>query len=268
MSVFLSKVFSLLVFPLSLGLFLLIAGLVLRRWRPRLGLAATLLGLLVLWVPSTPACSAWLLGSLEAPYPPQTAEAALPADAIVVLGGGLSAPAPAHPYPDLNDAADRVLHAARLYRAGKAPRIIVSGGALPWLGDGGPEAPAMQALLESWGVPPEAILVEPGSQNTHQNAVETAALLDREGLGPVLLVTSAFHMRRALATFRTAGVRAIPAPTDHTALGRAPSSLLRWFPDAEALARSTRAVKEYVGYAVYRWTGRIDPDRASLRDRL
>ena len=87
-----------------------------------------------------------------------------------------------------------------------------------------------------------------------ENALYTAEILEAQGMGPVLLVTSALHMPRALATFRAAGVDAIPAATDFEVMPR-PRVLLDWLPDAEALAASTRALKEYLGLWVYRYRG-------------
>ena len=99
-----------------------------------------------------------------------------------------------------------------------------------------------------------AVLLETDSATTRGNAVYTAQLLEDRGLERVLLVTSALHMERALATFRAAGVEAWPAPTDFE-VEPLPPDLLRWLPDAQALADSTRALKEYLGLWVYRWRG-------------
>lgn len=261
MSLFLSKVLSLFIHPLSLGLLLALVGGVASFWRQQLGLGALGLGLLVIWIPSTPLVSDWLAGSLEARYPPAPVEEAPSADAIVTLGGSVSAPHPPRIYPDLNDAADRVWHAARLYRAGKAPFVIASGGTLPWKDQAFREAPAMQRLLDSWGVPPDSVLTESSSANTYENATKTAALAADHDFDRVLLVTSALHMRRALATFRSAGVNAVPVATDHQVV-EDESTLLDGFPSAGALAGSTAAIREYVGYWVYRWRGWIEVEAA------
>jgi uncharacterized SAM-binding protein YcdF (DUF218 family) len=159
-------------------------------------------------------------------------------------------------YPDLSGASDRVWHAARLYEAGKAPLVIASGGTLPWKDQVFREAPVMKQLLTSWGVPADSILLESESANTYQNAVHTAELLAERGLERVLLVTSALHMRRALATFRSAGVTALPTPTDYRVV-EGPVTLLDLFPSAGALDGSTAAIREYVGYVVYDWRGWI-----------
>lgn len=255
-SLFITKVLSLFIHPLSLGLLMVGAGAGLALKRRGWGLSLVVAGIAVLWVPSTPFVSDALRRSLEARHPPVAADSLPSAGAIVVLGGAVSAPRPPRVYPDLNDAADRVWHAARLYRAGKAPLIIASGGTQPWQDQRFREAPAMQSLLHDWGVPRDSVLVESESANTHENAVRTAHMMQRRKIDCVLLVTSALHMRRALATFRSVGVSAVPAPTDIqvTASRR---TVLSVMPDAGALAGSTASIREYVGYLVYAWRGWI-----------
>jgi uncharacterized SAM-binding protein YcdF (DUF218 family) len=112
----------------------------------------------------------------------------------------------------------------------------------------------MRQFLTDLGVPPDAVWIENHSRSTHENALQTARLLEQHGLQQVLLVTSALHLPRALATFRAAGINALPAPTDFEVMPQ-PPHLLRWLPDAQALADSTRALKEYWGLWVYRWRG-------------
>ncbi|WP_246828376.1 YdcF family protein [Ectothiorhodospira sp. PHS-1] len=145
-------------------------------------------------------------------------------------------------------------HGARLYHADRAPWVIVSGGSVPWRERERVEAHAMREFLVDLGVPASAVWLETDSATTRGNAVYTAQLLEDRGLERVLLVTSALHMERALATFRAAGVEAWPAPTDFE-VEPLPADLLRWLPDAQALADSTRGLKEYLGLWVYRWRG-------------
>lgn len=257
MSVFITKVLSLFLHPLSLGLLLVVVGLPLSHWSRKVGLAGVVVGVLLVWIPSMPVVSDALQRSLETRHPPTHIDSVPTADAIVMLGGSLKAPRPPRLYPDLSDAADRVWYAARLYRAEKAPRIIASGGTLPWQNPESREAPVMQTLLADWGVPPDSVLLEAGSANTYQNATNTAAVMAEHGIDRVLLVTSALHMRRALATFRSAGVEAIPAATDYQ-VARSEWTVLDIAPDAGALTGATAAIREYVGYLVYRWRGWID----------
>jgi len=113
-----------------------------------------------------------------------------------------------------------------------------------------------------WGVPSETIVSLSGSYVTGTDAALAKAAMEERGMKRVLLVTSASHMRRALATFRTAGIDAVPAATDYEEIDcrKRPedrSILMEYLPDAEALARSTKAVKEYIGFVFYRWRGWI-----------
>jgi len=261
-SVFVTKILSLFLQPLPLGLLLVVVGSVLWCWRDWPGISVLITGVLVLWVPSTPVFSDWLRGTLESRYPPTPVEQVPTADAIVVLGGSVGMPLPPRVYPDLNDAADRVWHAARLYRAGKAPLVIASGGTMPWKDQEYREASVMQTLLGSWGVPPDSVLLEASSANTYQNATNTAALMNKRGFDRVLLVTSALHMRRALATFRSSGVTAVPVATDYQVVQTA-RTMLDVAPNAGALSGSTAAIHEYVGYLVYDWRGWITDRRSN-----
>jgi uncharacterized SAM-binding protein YcdF (DUF218 family) len=220
-----------------------------------------LMGLVWVGLWSTPLFADWLRLSLEARYPPVAVDAMPAADIIVVLGGGVDAPFPPRLQPDLGAAADRVWHGARLYHAGKAPRVVVSGGMVPWKAGGDmSEATSMQQFLRALGVPADAIQSEPGSATTRENALETARLLAAgagEGAVPVnvILVTSALHMRRALASFRAVGIDAVPAATDHEVVKDGPLTPLDLLPSAGALEASSRALKEYLGLWVYRRRG-------------
>ncbi|MCS3826330.1 uncharacterized SAM-binding protein YcdF (DUF218 family) [Salinibacter ruber] len=266
MSLFVTKLLSLFVHPLSLGMVFVGTGIVVGNWWRRSGMAFLVGGVLVLWVASAPLVSDWLRGRLEGQHPPTRVDSLPSAEAAVVLGGGMSPPRPPRIHPDLNDAADRVWHAARLYHAGKVPLVIASGGTQPWKRPDAREAPATNVLLQDWGVSGDAILLESKSANTYENATRTAELLDRRGLNCVLLVTSALHMPRALAVFRSAGIKAVPAPTD-VQVGDRNYTVLDVLPDAGALAGSTAAIREYVGYLVYDWRGWIDGPAGSPNAR-
>jgi len=211
----------------------------------RRGLAVIAGGLVWLGIWSMPVASHALRGWLEDQAGPRSIELMPAARAIVVLGGAVRGPrAPQRPHPDLGSAADRMWHAARLHRAGKAPLLVLSGGAAR---EGEvPEAQSMSQFLRELGVPDSAMLLEPGSVTTAQNAANTARLLRARQIDRVLLVTSALHMRRARALFEREGIQVIPAPTDFE-VADWPLRLLDVVPDAEALEGSARAFKELVG---------------------
>ncbi len=257
MSFSLSKLLTLLVYPLTLGLACLVAGAAVQRWWPRAGAAALAVGVLVLWVPSMPVVSEALRASLERRYPAQRATAIPPGDAIVILGGGVTAAVPPRAYPDLSEAGDRVLHAARLYRARRAPVVVASGGPLPWRPRSDADTSPADDLLATWGIPRAAIVAEVQSTTTYENAVHTARLARAREWTRLIVVTSALHMRRAHATFAATGLTIVPAATDFEVIDTGPPTLLDWLPNADALEGSTRAIKEYVGYLVYDWRGWI-----------
>jgi uncharacterized SAM-binding protein YcdF (DUF218 family) len=135
--------------------------------------------------------------------------------------------------------------------------IFITGGTIKWLGSKTPEADSISRLLQEWGVPAHAIILKPGSLNTYRNALSTKRLSDKRGLKSILLVTSAMHMLRALATFRSAGINAIPSPTDNGVVDREEFTVIDFLPDAGALANTTQAIKEHMGLVVYRWRGWI-----------
>ncbi len=259
MGLFLSKLVAVLIYPLTISLELLgLAILLFCFKKKRTAIFLICSSFVFLWLFSMPVVSCYLQVKLERNYLPVVWKESPSADAIVILGGGVGAPYYPRLYPDLCDASDRVLHAAQLYKAKKAPFIIASGGAIPWLGNI-PEAQPMLTLLEDWGVPKKSVILEDGSKNTRQNALNIKQTMERHGMKKILLVTSALHMRRALATFRSVGIDAIPSPTDYEIVrgegGR--RTVLEYLPDAGALSAATHAIREYAGYIVYRWLGWI-----------
>jgi uncharacterized SAM-binding protein YcdF (DUF218 family) len=255
----LSKIATRLVYPLSISIALSVVALVLlARGRSRRAGICLFASLAILWVASTPIVGFALQASLEARYAPVSPEQAQSASAIVLLGDALTPATPPRNWVDLNESADRIVHASRLYRAGKAPLVVVTGG--PGWRSSTIKDPAETTadLLVEWGVPRAAILLERASRTTYENAVYTREILDANGIdGPILLVTSAAHMWRSMAVFESAGLRAIPAATDY-GLGAIELSDPRvWIPDADALHDTNGAIKEYLGMLVYRLRGQI-----------
>lgn len=256
MFVFLSKLLPLFVFPLGLALLILIVAAVIRRGRRVAILAAVVL----LWAASSRYVAYALIRSLETQYPP-AAEGIL-ADAIVVLGGGTRADDPPRPIVEINEAGDRLLYGAKLFRDGAADVVLVTGGSIEWLTpeEVGPEANAMVSMLTFLGVPAEAVWLEAGSRNTYENALFSKRMLAEAGMDEVLLVTSAMHMPRSMRLFEAQGLRVTPAPTDylvsdaewrHLWRGGPTATLINLLPNVEYLTYTTRAIKEYIGIFVY-----------------
>jgi uncharacterized SAM-binding protein YcdF (DUF218 family) len=198
-----------------------------------------------------------LLRSLEDQYPQPPVESIPKADAIVVLGGGTSrGPASPGQAPELAQSTDRLFFAARLFCSEKAPLVLFSGGTFSFLGSRpqGSEAKVAAQLLKEWAVPNEAILLEAQSRNTRENALFSRQILQSRGAPHILLVTSAFHMPRASAAFWKLGFQVIPVPADFQPRDDE-GLLLSFLPDAQSLAKSELALKEWLGMLVYRLRG-------------
>jgi len=164
---------------------------------------------------------------------------------VILVLGGIARPSSSgsNRRPDWGNAADRVLLAARLYQAGVAPRIIASGGSFE-MADGTtsvPEAELMRTLLQDLGVPIEAIVLEPRSRNTRENARESRKLLNNED--KIALVTSAYHMPRAMREMQSVGLHAFAFPTGFLIPAKR-RSIEQWLPRRGALELATLAIKE------------------------
>ncbi|WP_420426352.1 YdcF family protein [Algiphilus sp.] len=232
------KIVFALLQPLGLTLLLCVAAVLFAHWLLR---ALALTAVVVTAVISTPWAADQLAASLNARYPDQPVEQYGRSQAIVLLGGGVRPAADGSRGTDATAAVDRILRAAELWKAGKAPRIIVTGayGTGSWT-----EAHAMRHWLQVMGVPSEVVVLEPEARNTRQHPAKVRALLD-DADAAFLLVTSALHMPRAIANFRAAGLRPIAAPADFELLRY--DNVLDWLPDTQALHRSTRVLKEHLG---------------------
>jgi uncharacterized SAM-binding protein YcdF (DUF218 family) len=156
----------------------------------------------------------------------------------------------------LGHGADRVTNALWLYRAGRARRIIISGGSGAVLGAATSEAQELATLLRLAAVPQQDILLEERSRNTRENAKFTKELLAQHpDIKSLVLVTSAFHQRRALGCFARAGLhpQAFPADLYTTDRSWAPDYWL--MPSITALDRWSLLLHELTGYAVYKVAG-------------
>ena len=262
----LSKFLPPLVYPLGLACLLIAVALWLRQ-RPRWRAAALATALALLWAGGNRLVAMSLLRSLEwqrLPGPELRAYEER-AEVIVVLGGGTRAFDYPRPSSEVNEAGDRLLYAAQLYRRGVAPRILLSGGNARMVGEAGSsDAEEMANVLVEIGVPREALVLEATSRNTRENAVETRRILQGQGIERIVLVTSASHMPRACSVFEKLGFEVIPAPTDFRvsqeewAYYTRPNVWIQLYnalPAAAHLETTSRALKEYIGLAVYRLRG-------------
>ncbi|MEW6246841.1 MAG: YdcF family protein [Nitrospirota bacterium] len=226
------------------------------RWIRRLALSA----FLALWLLSIPITADIMMGTLEAWYP-QPEPAALPRfDAIVVLGGGVRTKGtlrPAHELVDLTR--QRTACAADLFLQGIAPKLLLSGGDATIFGRGPTESLEMKRWAQRLGVPDNAILLEERSRTTYENAAYTKQIL---GDASVLLVTSASHLPRATALFRKQGLQVTPYPCGYRVQHRPADgwdelTVFDFIPDNRSLDKTTDAVVEIAGFALYRLAGKL-----------
>ena len=266
MGFLLSKLLPLLIYPLGLGLLLQLAGLgAMARRRPRWGLGFSGTGIGLIWLFAMPLTSRQLIWGLEEQAAALTPSTIPKADAVVVLGGGLRPALAPRQGVEVAEGGDRLLTGLRLMRQNKAPLLITSGAQVTFTaGDPAPpEALSARALAIELGLPPNRILTNPGSRTTAEEARDIGALARQRGWSRILLVTSAFHLPRSLATFRQrSGISVIPVACDYQLVSRnrygrptAGSLLKDLVPDAEALHLSSVVIKEHLGLALHRLKG-------------
>jgi uncharacterized SAM-binding protein YcdF (DUF218 family) len=196
-----------------------------------------------------------LIIPLEERFPPWIESAAAPAG-IVVLGGSLS------PHVSggrgeaaLNEAAERLTAAVELARRFPDARVVFSGGDATLLHRDGVEAELAMGFFERQGLSRERILLETRSRNTVENAILSKVLAQPAAGERWLLVTSAYHMPRAVGVFRKAGFAVEPFPVDWRTVG--PADSFRPFPAvSDGLRRTDTAVREWIGLFAYWLTGR------------
>ena len=221
-----------------------------RRWRL---LVAALAALWVIsWLPT-----AWLItGVLEGPYskpiaPPPDAQA------IVVLSGGAWPPDWRQPFPILlTSSTVRVRHAAWLYANWKQVPVLVCGSHFTLAPQLPPVSELMAELLIGWGVPSEQIWSESAGGSTYEQSVGAAAILRSLGVERIVVVTEAYHMRRALGCFRAQGFEASPAPCGFRSVPE-PVRASHLLPGYRAIELNEEALREWAALAVYSLTGKL-----------
>ncbi|MBL7871389.1 MAG: YdcF family protein [Cyclobacteriaceae bacterium] len=154
--------------------------------------------------------------------------------------------------------ADRVTHTLQLYRAGKIKKILISGGSGSLEERNHQEADEISDAFKLMGVPPEDILIENQSRNTHESAEAVKAMLkDSVSSADCLLITSAFHMRRSRACFKKAGWAIDTFTTDFLSHERKYTLDVLIVPRVDALSNWTTVSREWVGMIAYKVMGYI-----------
>jgi uncharacterized SAM-binding protein YcdF (DUF218 family) len=257
------KILSPFLMPLTLCFLCAFAGLCF-LWltrRQRTGKILVTAGLFILMVLSYGAIPDYMLRSLEDQYPRYDQDIALtilkseeqlPPKYVVVLGGGhiqdprlpilsqLSTPTLA-----------RLAEGISLWRQHPDSRLVLSGGAVF---DSISEATMMGRAARQLGVAPEQMILEGESRDTIEAVRLLKSIVKDDSL---ILVTSAYHMPRAMAMFRKEGIRPIPAPADYRAKRSSVRSPQSFFPHAANIDHAHAAVHEYLGMMWGRLRGQI-----------
>lgn len=252
----LKKTISFWLMPVPISLVLLGAGLLLMRSarRARLGRALVIAAAALLLVASNKFVSESLLRPLETRYPaiPELAAGTpLPADLaacrfVVILGGGNHrTPGVAASNLLSGSALSRLTEGVRIVRLLPAAKLIVTGGGTP----NAPEEPTHAAMLAraaiGLGIDPDRILYIEAARDTED---ESRAVKEIAGDAPVALVTSAWHMPRAAALFRGAGVTTLPCPADFATKANPRWEFTDYLWEVGAINGTSLAIRERLGH--------------------
>ncbi|MGO9242028.1 MAG: YdcF family protein [Terriglobales bacterium] len=247
-TLFWHKLLTILVSPLAVVTLLLLVGL----WRPRKW--PIVAALAVLWAFSMPFVADALLWSLESRYPPVDNQRCVQADAVIVLGGILRNPASTTAPFEWTDCANRFEKGVDLFLAGKARYLVFSAAKFTV----SPAVPSEGELLRQValrrGVPDASILLTARVINTAAEAQAVRQLAREHRWRRILLVTSAYHMPRAMLLFSRSGIEVLPVPADFHVVGvqsLSEPSLVRFLPQGDGLRWSDTAFREYLGLCFY-----------------
>lgn len=197
----------------------------------------------------------WLLLPLTERFPAWSATGRIP-DGIIVLGGAIDPEtSQARGSLELDSAAERIVAMLQLARRYPAARIVFSGGSANLIEQPVPEAPIAGDLLEDFGIPRSRIVLESESRTTAENAAFTREMVSPKPGERWLLVTSAFHMPRAIGSFQKAGFDVEAYPVDWRTRGRI-DALTPFGTLGAGLTRTDIAVHEWIGLIAYWATGR------------
>lgn len=238
-----------LILPPGLFIITLLMGLVGIYFHRKIALWWLLACIIALYTLSVPKTTTWLAKYLQH-YPPLTTMQIQhsSAQAIVVLSAGRYFNAPEYG----GDTAStitllRLRYAAHIHQINPKP-ILLSGGAQAFHAK--PDAQLMkQALWNDFHV--KSQWLETRSSNTWENAKYSFAILKKNHISSIFLVTSAIHMPRAMLAFEKYHISAIPAPTFFIKKPHLEHTYMNWLPNRFALFSSTQCLYEYIGLIWY-----------------
>ena len=242
-TLFLNKLIALIISPLGMIIGLAILGVIKRSF------LLVISGLVLLIVLSTSVISSSIWRSLELEFPYRPIDQLTHADATIVLSGMLSfSESPYGLVTEWGDP-DRFFSGIDILKGGKSDFIVFTRGKVSWN-----ELPAEGDLLKvkaiDLGVDETHILLTSNVANTAEEAAAVKSLLDSAGLSSIILVTSSYHMPRAIRIFRSTGLQVQAYPVDF-APNQSSLTLLDFIPRADAFHRTSAALREWLGRFYY-----------------
>jgi uncharacterized SAM-binding protein YcdF (DUF218 family) len=243
---FFSKILLIFILPFSWILALLIAALFVKK--PPLKRRLLIISIALSLVFTNPFLFNLFASHWDIKPAPLTKKG--PYSCVIVLGGfsGEDGKGQGH----FNESADRFIQGLKLYTAGRATRIFISGGNGNLVRDkyNYAEADWVKTQLQQLKVPDSCILTEDQSRNTIENAAFAKPVLEKNHLQPpYILVTSAFHMRRSLGIFKKANIDVVPYPCNYMTVNEN-FSMNQFIPDGEIIGNWNFYIKELVGTTV------------------
>lgn len=174
----------------------------------------------------------------------------------IVLGGGADVERRPKDRLFLQNSGERITHAVHLYKAGKIKKILYTGGKPEIFENPEVDNDAIVNFYIDCGIPSEDIIIESKSRNTHENAIFTADLVDKSKQH--ILITSAFHMRRAAACFEKEGINVVPFSCDfNSPKDDDRFSVSELIPSVDAMGKWEILLKEWAGMIAYKMAGYI-----------
>ena len=237
--------------PMGVVTILLLIALFKIKSSPGTAVWAAVIAFLIVVLFGNSIFAAFLTRSMEWRHMPPTSQPS--GDAIVVIAEGMQPADTPRQMVETGPEYNRVAAAAKLYKAGAAPLVVVAGEAA--------SVPLVQAQLVEMGVPIQDILVQDKTENALEDAKFTRLLTSDKGVQSIILVTSAVKMDRTVFLYKQEKLNIVPMPVDYKVSLRSwtesskpdlETILKNLMPNADAMQQSTTVLYEYLALMFYR----------------
>jgi uncharacterized SAM-binding protein YcdF (DUF218 family) len=256
---FASKLFWMIASPINLLLFAVLIGVLLCYGRrAHFGRGLALAAVLILLAAATLPLGMLSIAPLEDRFPLPPLDLP-PPEGIIILGGAIDdRVSAARGETVFDEGGERLTEAVVLAKRFPHARVLYTSGSNSMTGASSTEALQARKFMSQMGIAPERVTIEDKSRNTDENARFTAAIVHPEPSQRWIVVTSAFHMPRAMGLFEKAGFHPIAYPVAFRTRGQWPDDLRLSFEPVRNLRIFEIAVHEWIGLAAYWMSGRID----------